>query len=125
MGFLRARTKLFLGHGRQPGVKRFLLKHELKDNVVLQGIRAPLKTVSWNLFLLHNEAGKKLPAAAFHTEAWHRQKETFFFRLSPENEHLCSGNHFAFISSCLHSAMLLESAATELQGELLNKIWRV
>ena len=78
MGFLRARTRLFLGHGRQPGVKRFLLKHELNDNVVLQGIRAPLKTVSWNLFLLHNEAGKKLPAAAFHTEAWERQKETFF-----------------------------------------------
>ena len=46
-------------------------------------------------------------------------------RASPENEHLYNCNHFAFISSCLYLAMLLEYAATKLQGELLNRIWRV
>ena len=44
------------------------------------------------------------------------------FRASPENEHLYNRNHFAFISSCLYLAMLLEYAATELQGELLNQL---
>ena len=43
------------------------------------------------------------------------------FRASPENEHLYNRNHFAFISSCLYLAMLLEYTATELQGELLSK----
>ena len=43
------------------------------------------------------------------------------FRASPENEHLYNRNHFAFISSCLYLAMLLEYAATDLQGGLLIK----
>ena len=43
------------------------------------------------------------------------------FRASPENEHLYNRNDFAFSSSCLYLAMLLEYAATELQGELLIK----
>ena len=47
------------------------------------------------------------------------------FRASPENEHVYNRNHFAFISSCLYLAMLLEYAATQLQGELLNQLWRV
>ena len=47
------------------------------------------------------------------------------FWASPENEHVYNRNHFAFISCCLYLAMLLEYTATELQGELLNQLWRV
>ena len=44
------------------------------------------------------------------------------FRASPENEHVYNRNHFAFISSCLYLAMLLEHAATELQRRTVKSI---
>ena len=98
----------FLSHGQQPEMKGLFLKHELNDNVCITRCFCSSKNclMDFFYFTMKQERNLQLPS----------------FPKIPENEHLYNRNHFAFISSCLYLPMLLEYAATELQGELLNQL---
>ena len=117
---------LFLSHGQQPEMKGLFLKHELNDNVCITRCFYSSKNCLMELFYFTVKQERNLLLPSFPkwkglVMATTSTRKTIFWA-SPENEHLYNCNHFAFISSCLYLAMLLEYAATELQGELLKRI---
>ena len=107
-------------------MKGLFLKHELNHNVCITWCFSSSKNCLMEFFYFTMKQERNLQLPSFPKwkglvmgTATTRKTD---FRASPENEHLYNRNYFAFISSCLYLAMLLEYAASELQGELLNKL---
>ena len=86
---------LFFSHGQQPEMKGSVLKRELNDNVCITRCFCSSKDCLMEFFYFTMKQERNLQVPSF--PKW----------------------------KGLYLAMLLEYAATELHGELLNQLWRV
>ena len=102
----------FLSHGQQLEMKGLFLKHELNDNVCITRCFCSSKNCLMEFFYFKMKQERNLQLPSF--PKWKglvmatATTRKIVFRASPENEHLYNRNHFAFTSSCLYLAMLLE-----------------